>query len=106
MNYLDFLQHLKQIRIARGFSKSALSKAMGKSASYLSLIENNKISFKMEDYLRFCELLKIPPNIIFDCVLPQGEQAFLKKKLANLSPRDFRLVKDMIILMELNPEDL
>lgn len=106
MDYLKFLECLKQARIKMGYSQVGLSKDMGKSLQYISLIEHNKLSLKMEDYFRLCELLHIHPCALFDLALPQGEHIFIEKKIANLSKRDFRLVKDIVTLMALNPEDV
>ena len=106
MTYLEFLQKLKETRKKNGFSQRQLATAMHKSAQYISFVENNKTPLKVEDYLLFCDILKIHPSSLFDGVIPQGEFRFLEKKLANLSQRDFRLLKDIITLMELNEEDL
>ena len=106
MEYSDFLERLRNIRQKRNVSQRDLCKAMGKSNAYLSSIETNKMPMRIDDYLRYCELLDVHPASLFDGALPRGEYVLLERKLANLSPRDFNIIKDLATLLEMDPNDL
>ncbi len=106
MDYLIFLQKIRELRIKNGFSQRNLAKAMGKSAQYISMIENNKTPMKMKDYFKYCDILKVSPYILLENNLIAKESHLIEKRLRALSPRDFYIIKDLIMLMELNPSDL
>ena len=79
---------------------------MGVSGQQISFFENGHTALKLKDYLLICEHLKISPRELLDGNVPQGEYRSVVEKLNSLSERDFRIIKDLILLMEMNSEDL
>ena len=106
MKYEVFLQELRQAREKRGISLREMGFAMGVSAQKISLLETGYSPLKMRDYFMMCDIMKMSPRELIDGDIPKGEYRTVAEKLRNLSERDFRIVKDLIILMESSPDDL
>ena len=106
MKYERFLEKLKELRKAKGYSLQTLSKKTGISASYLSLIERKNTMLGMEKFLKICEGLEIEPYTLFE-ENPQGfdERLTAAKQLMDLPERKFRVVKDLILLWSLSDKD-
>ena len=106
MDYLYFLKRLKETRVANGFSQERMAKALGKSKQYFSLVENNKLPLKVDDYFRFCQVLNIHPATIFYGDIPRFDVLDIERNLLQVSDRDLRIIKDLAMLMSLDTNDL
>ena len=107
MTYEKVLENLKKARKQKGVSHRELSRATGISAAYLSLIEKGKNAASLEKFLRICDALYIEPKTLFE----ENEQDFNEytitaSRLKALSEREFRIVKDLVMLLSLSNEDL
>ena len=106
MEYQVLLQRLKKVRKSKGISQRKMAEELGVSAQQVSLLERGVAVLKMEDYLSMCKILKISPKELMNGEVSQEEYHNVAEKLWGLSERDFRIVKDLIILMGLSIEDL
>ncbi len=106
MKYEAFLQELRQAREKRGISLREMGFAMGLSAQKISLLETGYSPLKMRDYFMMCDIMKMSPRELIDGEIPQGEYRSVGERLRNLPERDFRIIKDLIMLMELKNDDL
>ena len=107
MTYERVLENLKKARKQRGVSYRELSNATGISTTYLSLIEKGKNVVSLEKILKICDALYIEPKTLFK----ENEQAFNEytitaDRLKALPEREFRIVKDLVMLLSLSNEDL
>lgn len=107
MTYEQLLNNLKKLRKQRGISLRELEKLVGISATYLSYIENGKNVLSMKKFLKICDALYIEPKKLFE----EGERDFNEytvtaSRLRSLSEREFRVVKDLVMLLSLSAADL
>ena len=80
--------------------------AIGITGQQVSVIERGITELKMKDYFLICDVLKISPRELIDGDIPRGEYQTVVEKLRNLNERDFRIIRDLIMLMELPKEEL
>lgn len=106
MNYSKFLQEIRTLRRSRGFSQKEMGERIGITGQMVSAIERGAIELKVRDYIAMCEVLKISPKDLFDGEVSRGECQGVEERLNNLSERDFRIIKDLLMLMELSKNDL
>lgn len=107
MTYERFLERLRAIRKERGYSLRALGAKIGVTAPQLSYSERGKSGLKVEDFLALCEAMEIDPKDVFDeGIANLTEYSVTAGALKKLSEREFRLIKDLIMLMSLDTEDL
>ena len=106
MEYEDFLKALRWERKQKGMSLQEMSKALGISLGKLSAFERGRTPLKVKDYLDICGVLQISPVELMGGTNLSAEQHYVADKIKNLSERDFRIIKDLIILMESQIEDL
>ena len=106
MEYEDFLKALRQERKRKGFSLKKLGQALGISIVKMSAIERGQTALKVKDYFAICDILKISPVELMGGKALTPEQNYVADKMKNLSDRDIRVVKDLILLMGLQEEDL
>lgn len=106
MEYNEFLGKLKAIRIKNGFTQTDLAKAIGKSPTYINFLEKGRTAIRIDDFLLICKALQVDPSSLFENTERKGDFNYIKDKLTNFSNRDFRIVKDLIMLMSLNQADL
>ena len=106
MGYEELLKRIREARKRKGISLRKMGEALGVSGQQISFFETGHTPLKMKDYFSICEVLKISPRELLDGTVPKGEYRNVIEKLYNLSERDFRIIKDLIVLMELEKEDL
>ena len=106
MEYEELLKRLRETRKKKGISLRKMGEALGVSGQQISFFERGHTALKVKDYLLICDVLKISPRELLDGNVPQGEYQSVAEKLHTLSERDFRIIKDLILLMEMNSEDL
>lgn len=106
MNYDEFLQDLRALRRSKGISQKEMGKKIGITGQMVSAIERGVIELKIRDYITMCEVLRISPKDLFDGDFSKGEYRGVEVRLSNLSERDFRIIKDLMMLMELSKNDL
>jgi transcriptional regulator with XRE-family HTH domain len=106
MEYTDFVKKLKETRIKKRVSQTDLAKALGRSPTYISFLEKGRTAIRIDDYLLICKALQVDPSALFEDTERKGDFNYIKDKLANFSNRDFRIIKDLIMLMSLNQADL
>ena len=105
MDYYVFLKRLKNARKAKGLTMKELGDALGVTRGQICNIENGSSALKVDQYFKICDVLKISPRTL----LINGEQKeteYVFEKLSCLDERDFRVIKDLIMLMELPYQDL
>lgn len=59
---MDYIQNLRKIRTARGWSQVELSKAIGLGGSTYGLYETYQRKLDVDTLLRLCEVLQVTPN--------------------------------------------
>lgn len=106
MEYEKIVQAMKQVRKERGITISRLAKAIGISPQSLCYIENNKVPLKLKDYLSICNVLDVTPRELFVGSTIREDRFYTAIQLELLSERDYRLIKDLIMLMTLDKDDL
>ncbi len=106
MEYERFLKKLKEERKRKGISLRELGEKLGVTGQFISMWENNRTSLKMKDYFFICNILEISPIDLLKDETTKKEYQNIAEKLKNLSERDLRIIKDLIMLMELSTEDL
>ena len=106
MEYSAFLGKLKEARIKSELTQTDLAKAIGRSPTYISFLEKGRTAIRIDDYLLICRALQIAPSSLFEEDDRKGDFCYIQDKLVHFSTRDFRIIKDLIMLMALNPEDL
>ena len=107
MTYEKVLENLKKARKERGLTLRELSEATGISAMYLSLIEKGKNVASVEKILKICDRLYIEPKKLFEEMEQDfSEYTITADRLKALPEREFRLVKDLVMLLSLPNEDL
>ena len=106
MEYERFLKKLKKERKKRGISLREAGVFLGVTGQYLSLWENNRAPLKMKDYFLLCELLEIAPKDLLEEDSRIKECQGIADRIKRLSERDMKIIKDLIMLMELSKEDL
>ncbi|MBP3433977.1 MAG: helix-turn-helix transcriptional regulator [Clostridia bacterium] len=106
MTYEILLQRLQKARKENRLSLRDMGKAIGKSGQQVCFLEKGKTPLKVQDYLLICEILKISPWELMKEETFRKERRTVSDRIQNLSERDFRIIKDLIMLMELKEEDL
>ena len=105
MDYNVFLKKSKNLRKMKGISMREMGEALGVTRGQIGNLENGSSALKVEDYFKICKVLEISP-----CTLlsnnEQREAEYVFGRLSLLDDRDFRIVKDLIMLMELPQQDL
>lgn len=59
---MDYIQNLRKIRTARGWSQVELSKAIGLGGSTYGLYETYQRKLDVDTLLKLCEVLQVTPN--------------------------------------------
>ena len=106
MDYEKFLKELRKIRKRKGVSLRVVGNALGVTGQQVSAIERGITELKMRDYFLICDILKISPRALIEGDIPKGEYLKVVERLNNLNERDFRIIRDLIMLMELSADDL
>ena len=106
MKYDLFLQNLKKAREESGFSQREIGARVRLSAGQINNIEKGRCSLKIETYFEMCKAFQLSPDTLMNPMNHQDEKSFLAEKMGALSARDFNIIKDLIMLMELSEEDL
>lgn len=106
MDYNEFLCALIKKRKECGFSQRKLSEKLDISAGQLNNIEKGRCPLKVDVCFKICKALNISPETLMNPLALQNEQSFVAEKMSHLSTRDFKIIKDMVMLLELDPEDL
>ena len=106
MEYKNFLEKVKQLRVEKEISCKKMGEALGLSHAQYANIEKGKSGFKVEDLLIACKVLHIKPKFLFDDGIKlKGYEAVIEG-LKKLRKRDFHIIKDLIMLMSLSSDDL
>lgn len=106
MEYERFLKKLKEERKRKGISLRKLGEELGVTGQIISMWENNRASLKIKDYFSVCKILEISPIDLLEDETIKKERQCVSERLKNLSERDLKILKDLIMLMELSTEDL
>ena len=61
---MDYIQNLRKIRTARGWSQVELSKAIGLGGSTYGLYETYQRKLDVDTLLKLCEVLQVTPNVV------------------------------------------
>ena len=59
---MDYIDRIKDLRMARGITQVDLSKALGLSKSAYGLYETRRRNMDMETFLKICEYFGFAPN--------------------------------------------
>ena len=105
MDYQIFLKKLKNLRKMKGISMREMGEALGVTRGQICNLENGSSALKVEDYFKICDVLEISPCTLLSNST-QREADYVFGRLSLLAERDFRIVKDLIMLMELPQQDL
>lgn len=103
MDYEQLLKKLKKIRLQKSISLRSLGKKLGVSGQYLSMIERGKVPLKVKDFFLICSILEVLPK---DVMVEKKEYQTVADRIQALPERDFKIIKDLLLLMELSKEDL
>lgn len=106
MEYEKFLKALRQERKRKGVSLKQIGEKLEMSVSNISSFETGKCALKVKDYFAICDVLQISPRSLIEGDVSAKEQLLVADRLADLSERDFRIIKDLIMLMQLSEDDL
>ena len=106
MTYESFLKNLTRAREQRGFSNRKLGEKAGFAIGHLWRIEKGMAGLTIEKFLRICNILEIEPSKFFEEDQDFGEYTITLDRLKSLSRRDYRLIKDLVMLMSLDEQDL
>ena len=103
MDYEQLLRQLKKIRQQKGISLRRLGEKLGVSGQYLSMVERGKVPLKVKDFFLLCSVLEVSPK---DVIVEKKEYQTVAERMQTLPERDFKIIKDLLLLMELSKEDL
>lgn len=106
MDYELFLRDLKELRNKKGMSLREMGMKMGISGQQVSFFERGKTPLRIKDYFTICDILQVSPLALIEKQILTYEHRSIAERLSKLSERDFRIIKDLMILMELSPNDL
>ncbi len=107
MEYERFLEKIRQLRVEKRISCKKMGEALGISYAQYANIENGKSRLKVEDLFTVCKVLEVQPKFLFDDgSIKLKEYYAIIEGLKKLRNRDFRIIKDLIMLMSLNSDDL
>lgn len=73
-------KYLHDLRIARGYSLSSLSKILGVDEDYMMCLEEGSITLDIEDWFKLKKLLEIEDDEIKGFILDEVEEAKLEYK--------------------------
>ena len=105
MTYDDFLKRLKEARCAKKISLKQIAALLGVTPSHISAIENGRTPLKVIHLLKICDFLEIPPSFLID-EAPAQKYISAAKKLESLPQREFLIINNLIMLMQLPPNGL
>ena len=114
MKYSELLIRLRAERLTRKISIKKMAEGLGLSACSVCNMEKGKTPITLEKYLKMCEIMNVDVCTIFrnnECSLPNSpyrekELEYMKVKMRCLEERDFRILKDLLLLMTTEKEDL
>lgn len=106
MTYDEVIEELKRLRKERKLSLRKVGAGIGVTGQQMFAIEHRQTQLKLNDFLLYCKVLSINPKDILEKCRPKGERYYVAQQLNDLSERDFRIIKDLILLMSLQTEDL
>ena len=106
MNYNDVVAELKRLRKERKLSLRKVGLGVGVTGQQIFAIEQGQAQLKLNDFLLYCQVLCVNPKDILEKCCPKEERYYVAQQLNPLSDRDFRIIKDLILLMSLQTEDL
>ena len=114
MKYSELLMRLRAERLTRKISVKKMAEGLGLSACSICNMEKGKTPITLEKYLKMCEIMDVdvctvfknnknsPPNTPYR----EKELEYMKVKMRCLEERDFRILKDLLLLMTTEKEDL
>ena len=106
MEYERILRVLKKTRKNKGITLRGLAPSVGVSPQTLCYIENNKVPLKMKEYLAICKALDVHPKELLVVSTIKEERWNTAIRMELLQDRDYRIIKDLVMLMTLKEEDL
>ena len=104
--YKDLLHELKETRIKKEISLQELGRRLGLSGQQVHAIETGKTPLKMPTYFSICRILQVSPRELISGNVTVGETRSLLKSIECLSERDFFIIRNLIMLMQLSQKDL
>lgn len=104
--YEDLLRELKEMRIKKEISLQEMGRRLGISGQQVYAIETGKTPLKMPTYFSICKVLDISPRELLSGNVTVGEIRSLLKSIECLSERDFLIIRNLIMLMNLSQKDL
>ena len=106
MTYDLFLQQFEKQQKSKGFSQQKLGEKVGLTRGQINNIEKGRSSLKVDIYFKMCQVLNISAEELMNPFAVQNEYTLLLERISRLSKRDFNIIKDLVMLLELNPQDL
>lgn len=106
MEYEEFIKAIKKQRIEKGISQQRLASALGLTRQQICNIENGRSDMKMTTYLGLCKILDVAPESLLSSPQLDTERTLLIKQIENLPERKFRLIEDLLLLINATPQDL
>ncbi|NGO53477.1 helix-turn-helix domain-containing protein [Allomesorhizobium camelthorni] len=64
---------MKQARLDAGLTQAELARATGRTQAYISKFEHGQLRLDVEDFIAFCDSLKIQPSEVIDTL--KGNQS-------------------------------
>ena len=107
MEYKKFLQNLKQLREEKGISMKQMGARLGVSYIQYGNIEAGRSGFKVQDLFVVCKALKVHPKHLLEGNMARvSEYSLLFEEIRKLPEREFKIAKDLVMLMNLSVDDL
>ena len=105
MEYEEFLLRLKTARKQKKLSVREVAEKLELSPSMLTKLEQGSTPLRVKDYFHLCRLYEINPQDLFYQAYGL-EMQYITKKIERLSNREFKIIKDLLMLMSLEDEEL
>ncbi|MBQ8323165.1 MAG: helix-turn-helix transcriptional regulator [Clostridia bacterium] len=92
-----FAKKLKELRCSRGLSSRELGRILGRSSSYVSMIERNNALPTLPVFFKICEYFNVSPLFFYwDDVMISETPKNLLLKIQSLSKNDRLLLHTLI----------
>ena len=92
-----FSMRLKELRLSKGISSSALCHAIGQSNSYISTIETKGFIPPLPIFCRICKCLNVSLDDFFKGMPKNCEKnVLLKQMIDSLPTKDLSLVENIV----------
>jgi transcriptional regulator with XRE-family HTH domain len=106
MEYYDlFLKKIQHERISRNISMEEMARALGISKQQWYNLEKGKTQIKMPLFFAICTFWNLSPQEFFGGILPNSYFS-LAAKIFTLPEREFLIIQNLIMLLELAPNEL